>query len=218
MPANAYRTLSFREGTKGPLRGRFARVALWATHGYTQGQHRSERAREWLLIEWSKGAERPLKYWLFWLEPALGLNHPAPGLRELALLAKRRFQVELDYRELKEELGLDHYEGRHWSGWHHHVTLASMAHLFLGAERERLAREQARRAAQKKPAQRLPRRQRQTNAAKHSGRKRDTLAKLASDSQKAAGDSYSTKRSLPLVSRTLPTLSPLLMNNLTQYS
>ena len=129
LPASACRTLSFREGTKGPLRGRFARVALWAAHGHTQGQHRQERAREWLLVEWPKEAEAPLKYWLLWLEPQLGADHPAPRLREMALLAKRRYQVEQDYRELKEELGLDHYEGRHWSGWHHHVTLASMAHL-----------------------------------------------------------------------------------------
>ena len=130
LPAGSYRSITFREGTKGTLRGRFARVALWAAHGYTQRQHRGERARERLLIEWPKEAAAPLKYWLLWLEPTLGIDHPAPKLREMALLAKRRFQVEQDYRELKEELGLDHDEGRHWSGWHHHVTLASMAHLF----------------------------------------------------------------------------------------
>jgi SRSO17 transposase len=192
LPAGSYRMLTFREGTKGPLRGRFARVALWAAHGYTQGQHRSERAREWLLVEWPREAEAPLKYWLLWLEPQLGAHHAAPRLREMALLAKRRFQVEQDYRELKEELGLDHYEGRHWSGWHHHVTLAAMAHLFLGAERQRLAK-QRRRRTQKKPAR--PRRS--TTGHLHS-------SYLAADPTKAAGYSDPTHRPMSLVPRLLP--------------
>lgn len=205
LPAGSYRTLSFREGMKGALRGRFARVALWAAHGHTQGQHRSERAREWLLIEWPKGAEAPLKYWLLWLEPTLGVNHPAPRLCEMVLLAKSRFQVEQDYRELKEELGLDHYEGRHWSGWHHHVTLASMAHLFLGAERQRLAGQRKRRT-QKKPN--WPR----GRATQHS-----RSAKPARDPQSSAGNPHPSYRPMSLVPRSLPAPPLLLMNNLTQY-
>jgi len=194
LPAGSYRTLTFREGTKGALRGRFARVALWAAHGYTQRQHRGQRAREWLLVEWPRGAEAPLKYWLLWLEPKLGADHPAPKLRELALLAKRRFQVEQDYRELKEELGLDHYEGRHWSGWHHHVTLASMAHLFLGVERRRLAG-QSRRRTQKKPARQ---RRSTTRHLPH--------AKPAADPQSSASRSHPSHRPMSLVPRPLPRL------------
>lgn len=206
LPASSYRTLSFREGTKGPLRGRFGRVALWAAHGYTQGQHRGQRAREWLLVEWPREAESPLKYWLLWLEPELGANHPAPRLREMVLLAKRRFQVEQDYRELKEELGLDHYEGRHWSGWHHHVTLASMAHLFLGAERQRLAG-QRRQRTQKKPA-RQPR-----------GRSTSLCTtKPAAGPTKAAGAPHPAHRPMSLVPRPLPAPPQTSMSNLTQYS
>jgi SRSO17 transposase len=205
LPAVSYRSLTFREGTKGPLRGRFARVALWAAHGYTQGQHRQERAREWLLVEWPREEEAPLKYWLLWLEPELGANHPAPRLREMALLAKRRFQVEQDYRELKEELGLDHYEGRHWSGWHHHVTLASMAHLFLGAERQRLTEQ--RRRTKKKPARQSHRATRHVRS-----------SHLASNPQKTAGSSHPAHRPMSLVPRPLPAPPKPQMRNLTQYS
>lgn len=207
LPADAYRTFSFREGTKGPLRGRFGRVALWAAHGHTQGQHRGERAREWLLVEWPREARAPLKYWLLWLEPTLGMGHPAPKLREMALLAKRRFQVEQDYRELKEELGLDHYEGRHWSGWHHHVTLASMAHLFLGAERQRQAG-QRRRRTQKKPAWR-PR---------GSTTRPLRSSHPASNPTKAAGDPHPAHRPMSMVPRPLPPPPQALMSYLTQYS
>jgi SRSO17 transposase len=83
---------------------------------------------EWLLIEWPEDAAAPSDYWL------AQLGEQSLGLRRLVKIARARWRVEMDYRELKEELGLDHYEGRHWLGWHHHVTLVSMAFAFLRSE------------------------------------------------------------------------------------
>ncbi|GAA3525756.1 hypothetical protein GCM10023075_84110 [Streptosporangium album] len=82
----------------------------------------------WLLAEWPPGEPEPVKYWLSTL----------PGdipLRRLVRLAKIRWRIEHDYRELKTGLGLDHFEGRTWSGWHHHVTLVSVAHAFCTLQR-----------------------------------------------------------------------------------
>ncbi len=73
------------------------------------------------MIEWPPEAAAPTDYWLCQLE-GVGV-----GLRRLIRVARARWRVELDCRELREELGLDHYEGRHWLGWHHHVTPVSMA-------------------------------------------------------------------------------------------
>jgi SRSO17 transposase len=143
LPAGAWRHVTWREGTRGPMRGRFARVAVWTSHGYTQRQHGGQRSREWLFIEWPAGSETPSDYWL----ADLGARTNPPTLARLAALARERWRVEQDYRELKEELGLDHFEGRSWRGWHHHVTLVSLAHLFLQSERLEPVE-----ATQKKPA------------------------------------------------------------------
>ena len=142
LPKAAWRTFSWREGTRGAMQGRFARVALWASHGYTQRQHQGERTREWLLIEWPEDQDAPTDYWLAHLP-----ENKTPTLKRLVGLARERWRVEQDYRELKDELGLDHFEGRSWSGWHHHVTLVCLAHLFLQSERARPAAG----GAQKKP-------------------------------------------------------------------
>ena len=101
LPARAWRKLTWREGTRGPMQGRFARVAIWASHGYTQRQHQGERAREWLLIEWPPDKEAPTDYWL----AHLGAGTKTPTLKCLVGLARERWRVEQDYRELKEELG-----------------------------------------------------------------------------------------------------------------
>ena len=143
LPPQAWRTLSWRDGTRGPMQGRFARVPIWASHGYTQRQHGGERAREWLLVEWPKDKEVPTDYWL----AHLGVGKQTPTLKHLASLARERWRVEQDYRELKDELGLDHFEGRSWPGWHHHVALTCLAHLFLQGERHGPPA----RATQKKP-------------------------------------------------------------------
>ena len=110
LPACAWRTLSWRECTRGPMQSRFARVAIWASRGYTQRQHGSERTREWLLVEWPPDQAAPGDYWLAHLEA----GNQTPTLKRLVELTRERWRVEQDYRELKEELGLDHYEGRSW--------------------------------------------------------------------------------------------------------
>ena len=87
---------------------------------------------EWLLVEWPQDALEPVKYWLAYstLQP--------PDVRRVVRIAKARWRIELEYRELKEELGLDHYEGRHWLGWHHHICLVNVAYAFLRSEQARL--------------------------------------------------------------------------------
>jgi SRSO17 transposase len=130
LPASAWQTVIWRAGTKGPMASRFARVKVWAAHGWKAQKH-PPRAAEWLLVEWPEGATAPSDYWLARLGPQ------TPGLRRLVRTARARWRVEMDYRELKEELGLDHYEGRHWLGWHHHVTLVSIAFAFLRCEQAR---------------------------------------------------------------------------------
>lgn len=130
-PASAWRTVSWRQGSRGAERSRFALFPVWAAHGWRKQEH-PPRAREWLLVEWPKGSDHPVKYWM------AQLGSGRPGLRRLARIARARWRVEQDYRELKEELGLDHYEGRQWAGWHHHVCLVTMAYAFLRAEQARL--------------------------------------------------------------------------------
>jgi SRSO17 transposase len=127
LPKQAWRTITWRQGTKGPMRSRFAQVKVWAAHGWKRQEH-PQRVMEWLLVEWPEGAATPSDYWL------AQLGDQAVGLRRLVKIARARWRVEMDYRELKEELGLDHYEGRHWLGWHHHVTLVTMAFAFLRTE------------------------------------------------------------------------------------
>jgi hypothetical protein len=95
-------------------------------HKHTQG--RAPGPEEWLLYEWPTEEPEPTKFWLS--------NLPADTPpRELVRLAKLRWRVERDYQELKEEIGLDHFEGRSWRGFHHHVTLCAAAHAFLALNR-----------------------------------------------------------------------------------
>ena len=84
----------------------------------------------WLLIEWPENTDEPTDYWL----STLPENTP---ISELVRLGKIRWRIEHDYRELKHGLGLDHFEGRTWLGWHHHVTLVTAAHLFVTEQRLR---------------------------------------------------------------------------------
>lgn len=130
LPRQAWHKITWRQGTKGPMRSRFAQVKVWAAHGWSRQEHPA-RVMEWLLIEWPDGADAPCDYWL------AQLGEQPLGLRRLVKTARSRWRVELDYRELKEELGLDHYEGRHWLGWYHHVTLVSLAFAFLRTEQNR---------------------------------------------------------------------------------
>ena len=92
----------------------------------------------WLIYEWPSKAAEPTKYWLS--------NLPGDTeLKQLVRFAKMRWRIEQDYRELKDALGLDHFEGRSYRGWNHHVTLVSVAQAFLTLERRRCP--QARAAA-----------------------------------------------------------------------
>ncbi len=128
IPPTDWRDVSWREGTKGPLRSRFAACRVQPAHGHWE--HQAELPRVWLLAEWPRGAPGPTKFWL--------ANLPAASpLRTLVRWAKARWRVEQDYREMKRELGLDHYEGRGFTGWHHHATLVTLAHAFLTLERLR---------------------------------------------------------------------------------
>jgi len=128
LPAHSWKTITWREGTKGPLSSRFARVVVWMANGLVQGKT-MQVPREELLIEWPEGDPGPWKYWLSSLPP-----HRTP-FRALVRKAKGRFRIEQDYEEMKGEVGLDHFEGRSWQGWHHHVTLVTMAYAFLVLER-----------------------------------------------------------------------------------
>jgi SRSO17 transposase len=127
LPAEAFETLVFGESPTGSHRhGRFACVRVFAAREILR-QGRTPRS-EWLIIEWPEQADEPTDYWLSNLP--LGT---APV--ELVRLARLRWTIELDYRQLKGELGLDHYEGRSWAGWHHHTALVTCAHAFLTEER-----------------------------------------------------------------------------------
>lgn len=128
LPSSSWKKVTWREGIKGPLSSRFARVMVWMANGLVQGKT-MEVPREELLIEWPSAHEAPLKFWLSSLPPR------RTSFRSLTRKAKGRFRIEQDYQEMKGEVGLDHFEGRSWQGWHHHVTLATLAYAFLVMER-----------------------------------------------------------------------------------
>jgi SRSO17 transposase len=130
LPSSAFKELTWREGTERKLRSRFAAVRVRPAHrDYWKTEPHSE---EWLLIEWPRGEEEPTKYWLSTL-PA------TTRLKDLIKMAKHRWIIERDYEELKQELGLGHFEGRNWRGFHHHATLCIAAYGFLVAERNRFS-------------------------------------------------------------------------------
>jgi SRSO17 transposase len=130
LPAAAWKTVTWREGTRRKLRSRFAALRVRPAHrDYEQAEPHAE---EWLLIEWPHGASQPTKFWLSTL-PA------QTPLQDLVKIAKHRWIIERDYEELKQELGLGHYEGRGWRGFHHHATLCIAAYGFLIAERNRFS-------------------------------------------------------------------------------
>ena len=127
LPAEAFKTVPCRTTPTGEIvHGRFAFVRVVAAHAVTD-DHRPPRW-EWLIIEWPEDRDAPTDYWLS--------NLPEDTSPErLARLARLRWTIELDYRQLKGELGLDHYEGRSYRGFHHHCALVGCAHAFLTLER-----------------------------------------------------------------------------------
>src|SRR4051795_9204588 len=152
LPARAWTTITWREGSLDRLTSRFARLRVRAAH---RDYHRGEpRPEEWLLIEWPEGDKEPTKYWLSTLPEDTAFDR-------LVHLAKLRWRIERDYQELKQELGLGHYEGRGWRGFHHHATLCIAAYAFLVAERAMISpsgqREARQRATSSLPAGYRPR-------------------------------------------------------------
>ena len=126
LPASAFQTISWREGTNATLSGRFAAVRVRHAGG-NAGRARL-RPEQWLLIEWPLGDAEPLKYFLS--------NLPADtAITDLVAKAHMRWRIERDYQDLKQELGLGHYEGRGWQGFHHHASLSIAAYGFLVSER-----------------------------------------------------------------------------------
>jgi SRSO17 transposase len=126
LPKRAWRTIRWREGSAEWLSSRFARVRVRVGHSQLLPELLSQ---EWLLIEWPEGEAEPTKYWLSTLPANI-------GFRRLVDFAKLRWRIERDYLELKQEVGLGHYEGRGWRGFHHHATLCIAAYGFLISERE----------------------------------------------------------------------------------
>jgi SRSO17 transposase len=122
LPATSYCSVSWREGTNAWLSSRFARVRVRAAHGEVL------RAEEWLLIEWPSDQAQPTKYFLCTLPEEVSFER-------LVDTVKMRWRIERDYLELKQELGLGHYEGRNWRGFHHHASLCIAAYGFLMLER-----------------------------------------------------------------------------------
>lgn len=130
LPSTAFKEITWREAGERKLRSRFAAVRVRAAHrDYEKAEPHGE---EWLLIEWPRGEAEPTKYWVSTL-PSI------TKLRALIKMAKHRWIIERDYEELKQELGLGHFEGRNWRGFHHHATLCIAAYGFLVAERNRFS-------------------------------------------------------------------------------
>jgi SRSO17 transposase len=130
LPSPAWKTVTWRTGSRKALRSRFAAVRARPAH--RDDWRSTPHPEEWLLIEWPAGDQEPAKYWLGTVAADL-------SLRELVRLAKHRWIIERDYEELKQEVGIGHYEGRGWRGFHHHATLCIAAYGFLVAERARFS-------------------------------------------------------------------------------
>src|SRR5258705_187881 len=136
---SAWRTIQWREGSNEWLSSRFARLRV---HVASSHERTGKPTKEWLLIEWPEGEKEPTKYWLSTLPSSI-------AFRDLVDAAKLRWRIERDYQELKQEVGLGHYEGRGWRGFHHHATMCIAAYGFLVSERETIPplRTSSRRAA-----------------------------------------------------------------------
>lgn len=125
LPKRAWQTITWRQGTCEPLTSRFARVRVRPCgEGCCEDQ-----PDEWLLIEWPKGEEAPIKFWFSTLPEDIAFDTQVD-------ITMMRWRIERDYHDLKQEVGLGHFEGRGWVGFHHHATLCIAAYGFLISERE----------------------------------------------------------------------------------
>jgi SRSO17 transposase len=126
--ADDFRRVTWRQGSKGPMTSRFAAWRVRPGHRVRAG--RSPLEPLWLVVEWTAEEEQPRKYYF--------CNLPQKtSLKKLVRTVRSRWPVEQSYRELKQELGLDHFEGRSWRGWHHHLTLVFLAYAFLVSVRRK---------------------------------------------------------------------------------
>jgi SRSO17 transposase len=127
LPIDAWQPINWREGSNADLASRFARLRARPAH--RDAKRPQPAAEEWLLIEWPDGAAEPDHYWFSTLPADITFER-------LVDLTKLRWRIERDYLELKQEVGLDHYEGRGWRGFHHHASLCIAAYGFLVSETE----------------------------------------------------------------------------------
>ena len=126
LPEQAWRTVTWREGSNNELSGRFTALRVRPAHRDYLGTEM--RPVEWLLVEWPEGEVEPTKYFL--------TTAPEDAtLEQMVFVTKMRWRIERDYQDLKQEFGLGHYEGRGWRGFHHHATLSIAAYGFLMAQR-----------------------------------------------------------------------------------
>lgn len=135
LPPEAWKQVTWGQGSQGILESRFAWTRVRPTQGYCNRRSQAVYAipeEEWLLVEWPEDKPEPVRYWL----ATLPADTPVP---ELVDLAKLRWRIEQDYEELKQEIGLGHFEGRTWRGFHHHACLSIACYAFLIAERARLS-------------------------------------------------------------------------------
>jgi SRSO17 transposase len=128
MGRKKFRSVAWRDGTRGPLWSRFARMRVVVEHD--DGTEPAEREDLWLLIEWPDNERAPIHYTL----SSLPRNTSA---KQLVRIVKERYRTERVYEDLKGELGFDHYEGRRFPGWHHHVSVVLCCFAFIVAERVR---------------------------------------------------------------------------------
>ncbi len=137
LPKSDWRKISWREGTNEPLSGRFARIKVRSAHDRVAATE--TMPEEWLLIEWPDDEKAPTKFWFSTLDKTVTFAH-------LVRTTKQRWRIERDYLELKQEIGLGHFEGRSWRGFHHHATLCIAAYGFLICERAAFPPSAARKA------------------------------------------------------------------------
>jgi len=124
LSKRAWRTIAWRDGSNATLVSRFARVRVRAAGEGTT----ADEPEEWLIIEWPKGAKEPTKFWLSTLPEDI-------AFARMIDITMMRWRIERDYQDLKQEVGLGHFEGRSWRGFHHHATMCFAAYGFLVAER-----------------------------------------------------------------------------------
>ena len=128
LPRNAFRKFTWRDGSKARLSSRFRFMRVKTTHA--DGIALEDREPLWLILEWPEHEERPTKF-------ALSTLPAKMSKKQIVRILKERWRTERMYEDLKGELGLDHFEGRSFPGWHHHVSVVLCCYAFVVAERVR---------------------------------------------------------------------------------